>query len=174
MIWLIVIALIILVIYIFISKVENQSPWQQRFDTLKFSSDEFYASCEEAIKKYEIPDVTFSRVTYFEDGTMRTKREYLHLVHGEHIYDFCAAPYGTGFFVSYWYATKPSLTRKFMRMFPRLAQFAESKTYYQLDTEAMFKGFVHDGMLAAIDAMTSSKGVRALTEFERRMPDNKG
>jgi hypothetical protein len=36
----------------------------------------------------------------------------------------------------------------------------------------MYKSFVHTGMLEAIDAMTESKGARALTEFERRMPES--
>jgi hypothetical protein len=47
----------------------------------------------------------------------------------------------------------------------------EKKTYYQIDTEGMFKSFVHSGMLEAIDTMTTSKGARSMTEFERRMPE---
>ena len=59
-----------------------------------------------------------------------------------------------------------------MRSIPLFASWGTVKTYFQIDTDYMFKSFVHTGMLEAIDAMTTSKGARALTEFERRMPDS--
>jgi hypothetical protein len=173
MLWLIIIAVVLLLVYLFNRGVENHSPWQQSFD-LKFSSEEFYKSCEEAIRKREIPSISFSRVNYSEGGMMSANREYLHIIRGEHIFDICAAPFGTGFFVSRWYVAKPDFMTKVLRLitrFPILSKLAESKTYYQMDTEAMFKSFVHSGMLEAIDTMTTSKGARSMTEFERRMPE---
>jgi hypothetical protein len=173
MFYLIIIAIVLLLIYLFNRGTENHSPWQQSFD-LKFSSEEFYKSCQEAIAKREIPGISFSRVNLSEGGMTSANREYLHIVRGEHIYDICAAPFGTGFFVSRWYSAKPDFMTKVLRQikkYPILSQWAEHKTYYQLDTEAMFKSFVHAGMLEAIDAMTTSKGARSMTEFERRMPE---
>jgi hypothetical protein len=174
MAWLIFIAILFALFYLFNRGVENHHPWQQSFD-LKFSSEEFYKSCQEAIARYEIPGISFSRVNYSEGGLMSANREYLHIERGEHIYDICAAPFGTCFFVSSWYVSKPDFITKVLRLitkFPILAKLAESKTYYQIDTDAMFKSFVHNGMLEAIDAMTNSKGARKLTEYERRMPDS--
>lgn len=173
MIWLILIAILFLLFYLFNRTVENHKPWQQGFDNLKFSSDEFYNSCEEAIKRREIPDISFSRVNYSEGGMMSANREYLHIVRGEYIFDICAAPFGSGFFVSSWYVEKPNFMKKVLRTMPIFASWVATRTYYQIDTDAMFKSFVHSGMLEAIDVMTTSKGVRALTEFERRLPDNK-
>jgi hypothetical protein len=173
MIWLIVIAILLLIFYLINRSVDTPHVWHKGFDNLKFSSDEFYKSCEETIKKREIPGITFSRAEYFEDGTMRTKREYLHVNRGECHYDICAAPFGTGFFVSSWYAEKPDFISKILRSIPILKPFVESRTYYQIDTEYMFQSFVHTGMLEAIDEMTTSKGMRTLTEYERRLPDNK-
>ena len=173
MFWLIVILLLFLFVYLFNRTVENQKPWQQGFDNLKFSSDEFYKSAEEAIRKREIPGISFSRVHYSEGGVMSANREYLHVVRGEYIFDICAAPFGSGFFVSSWYVEKPDFMKKILRTIPLFAGLMGTRTYFQIDTDAMFKSFVHAGMLEAIDAMTTSKGVRALTEFERRLPDTK-
>jgi hypothetical protein len=170
-------AILILIVVLFLayrvvdSTVENHHPWQQGFDNLKFSTEEFYKSCEAAIKKREIPGISFSRVQYSEGGILSGNREYLHVVRGEHVYDICAAPFGSGFFVSSWHVDKPDVTKKLLRRIPALAPMTDKKSYYQIDTEAMFKSFVHSGMLEAIDEMTNSKGVRALTELERRMPD---
>ena len=171
MFWLIILAILFFAFYLFNRTVENHKPWIMGFD-LKFSSDEFYKSCEEAIRKREIPAISFSRVNYSEGGVMSPNREYLHVVRGEYIYDICAAPYGSGFFVSSWYVEKPDFIKKVLRMIPVLAPIVGKKSYYEIDTDAMFKSFVHEGMLEAIDAMTTSKGARALTEFERRLPDN--
>jgi hypothetical protein len=173
MLWITVIAIFFLIFFLINRSVDSQRPWHKGFDNLNFSSDEFYKSCEDAIKKREIPGISFSRVEYFEDGTMRTKREYLHVNRGEYHYDICAAPFGSGFFISSWYAEKPDLIRKLLGSITILKSFIESRTYYQIDTDYMFKSFVHTGMLEAIDELTTSKGVRALTEFERRMPDIK-
>jgi hypothetical protein len=152
------------------STVEDHKPWIQGFDNLKFSSDDFYKLCEEAIKKREIPSISFSRTKYSEGGILSTNRQYLHIVRGEHIYDICAAPFGSGFFVSSWYVAKPDVTKKLLRRIPALAPMADKKTYFQIDSDAMFKSFVHAGMLEAIDEMTTTKGARALSEFERRLP----
>jgi hypothetical protein len=102
---------------------------------------------------------------------MSSNREYLHIVRGEDIFDICAAPFGTGFFVSSWYVEKPDFIKKVLRTIPIFASWVATKTYFQLDTDAMFKSFVHSGMLEAIDTMTTSKGARSMTEFERRMPE---
>ena len=170
MFWLTVIAILFFAFYIFNRAVENHKPWIMGFD-LKFSSDEFYKSCEEAIRKREIPDISFSRVQYSEGGVLSPNREYLHIVRGEYIYDICAAPFGTGFFVSSWYVEKPSFLKRLLRAVPFLKSYVEKKTYYEIDTDAIFKSFVHEGMLEAIDAMAASKGVRKPNEFERRMPE---
>lgn len=41
-------------------------------------------------------------------------------------------------------------------------------TYYRLDSLKMFMTSVHTAMLEAVDAVTSAKGVRAMTEDERK------
>jgi len=41
-------------------------------------------------------------------------------------------------------------------------------TYYSLDTANMFQESVHNAVLEVLDCMTSNKGVRALSENERK------
>jgi hypothetical protein len=150
------------------SLVNDPHPWQHSFDNLKFSADEFYQAVEVAVKKREIPDVRFSRVNYSEGNLLSANREYLHVVWHEHVYDVCAAPFGTSFFVSSWYVENPSVTKKLLGKIKGLEQAVGSKTYYQADTEAMFKGAFKAGLMEAIDEMTNAKGARALSELERQ------
>ena len=41
-------------------------------------------------------------------------------------------------------------------------------TYYAIDTALMFQEAVHNAVLEVIDCMTANKGIRALTEAERK------
>jgi hypothetical protein len=45
------------------------------------------------------------------------------------------------------------------------------QSYYQLDTALMFKSSVHKILLAIIDEMSETKGIRKLTELERQPKD---
>ncbi|MBS1683185.1 MAG: hypothetical protein JSS76_00410 [Bacteroidetes bacterium] len=171
--WLIFIAVIVLVYWLINRTVENPQRWGHSFDNLQFSSEDFYKSVEEAVKKREVPEVRFSRVNYSEGGIMSANREYLHIVRHELIFDICAAPFGTGFFVSVWSVDKPDFFTKLFRKIEALAPWVERKTYYQIDTIAMYRGAVHDSVMDAIDQMTNAKGVRKLTELERMFNDRK-
>jgi hypothetical protein len=42
------------------------------------------------------------------------------------------------------------------------------ETYYKIDTTLMFQQSVHNAVLEAVDQLTSGKGVRALSELERK------
>jgi len=154
--------------YWFINRsVENHQHWQHSFD-FEFSAEEFYQSVQEEITNRKIPDVKFSRVKYSQGGLFSGSREYLHIVKDEFIYDICAAPYGTGFFVSMWYVERPAVSKKLMKKVPALEKMADSKSYYQIDTEAMAKGAIQSGFSAAIDKLTTAKGARALSDTERK------
>jgi hypothetical protein len=44
----------------------------------------------------------------------------------------------------------------------------QPNTYYKRDTALMFQSAVHSAMLEVIDSMTSAKGIRGLSELERK------
>ena len=41
-------------------------------------------------------------------------------------------------------------------------------TFYSMDTAIMFQKAVHNAVCEVVDCMTANKGVRALSEFERK------
>jgi hypothetical protein len=47
-------------------------------------------------------------------------------------------------------------------------RFFAPETYYRIDTLIMFRTAVHEAMIEAIDAVTVGKGLRGLSEEERR------
>ncbi|MEO7216326.1 hypothetical protein [Mucilaginibacter sp.] len=146
-----------------------QGNWSHYFDKLQFSSQEFYSTVETIVKERAIPKVKVSRVNYSEGGLLSNKREYLRIERGEDIFDICAAPFGTGFFISYWLGEPKHSFRDIAMKIPYLNTAVEGwqgSTYYQMDTAGMFKLCVKDSIKEAIEQVTTSKGIRGLSEIE--------
>lgn len=152
------------------------SRWHHNFDELKFSPMEFYSKVEGHVKKREIPDISISRVSFSETGMFSSQREYLRIRRKDSAFDICAAPFGNCFFVSWWHGEKQGLIAELISKIPYigpyLASNSQPKTYYQLDTVSMFKESVRSAVNEAIDEMVSSKGLRGLTEFEKKSVDS--
>ncbi len=201
------------------------SNWHYFFENIQASPLELYSSVERAIREREIPDTTPSRVEYWESGLLSARREYLRITRGGYVFDICGAPFGKGFFVSWWLArVTPSpiiailmaggvilltwmvcmsgfggilgflifpvaLVAIFFLTGALLSQgeqdwapyalaipilgylferFFQPYTYYRVDTALMFQESVRSAVLEVLDGMTQAKGVRALTEAERK------
>lgn len=214
------------------------SQWHQLLDQFQTSSLEFYASIEKAVASRAVPEIHWSRIAHKEGGLASANREYLRMHRGKYAFDICAAPFGTGFFISWW-LTEPPLPYGFLytlvffsvvmvvfaiayaigaaigaimsgvmlagflgicfsffgvpiglwllgSALRRGAIAGESTvlamplvgwlyerifaptTYYSMDTAIMFQESVHRAVLEVIDCMTTAKGVRALSEGERK------
>ena len=202
------------------------SHWYHLVENLQHSPQEFYGSLEEAIGRRQIPDISLSRIDYLEGGMLSAKREYLRAERKRLVFDICAAPFGTGFFVSWWlgetrsswaaliavamvavilfafgifidtvgfflgaliaiivvaslFAAFTSLIREgmipleislseiplFGRIYERLF---EPVTYYKIDTTLMFQESVRLSVLEVLDQVTQAKGLRSLSESERK------
>jgi hypothetical protein len=50
-----------------------------------------------------------ARIEHKEGGLASASREYLRIHRGKHAFDICAAPFGTGLFISRWF-TEPTLS----------------------------------------------------------------
>jgi hypothetical protein len=152
------------------------SRWHYNFDELRFSSQDFYSKVEEYSKKRGIPDIEFSRVSFLEGGMFSIKREYLRISRNQNAFDICAAPFGNCFFVSWWLGEKQGFFARLISQIPLigtyLAENSKPRTYYQVDTESMFKESVRSAVNEAIDEITTSKGLRGLTEIERKPTDS--
>lgn len=78
------------------------SHWHTLIDGFNTSALEFYKSVEEAVRVRAVPDAVFSRVHFKEGGLASARREYLRIGRAKVNFDLCAAPFGTGYFFSWW------------------------------------------------------------------------
>lgn len=84
------------------SSVAIISHWHHLIENFSASGLLFYERVEAAVRAREVPDVGFSRVEFKEGGLASAKREYLRIERRNVAFDICAAPYGNGFFFSWW------------------------------------------------------------------------
>jgi hypothetical protein len=145
--------------------------WSTLVEGLQWSPKDFYVSVEQALQRRQLPDIFLSRINYAEGGPFSAKREYLRVTRKDHIFDICGAPFGTGFFFSSWLGERPHGCLGILFLIPLLNIFLalfRRETYYKLDTAMMFQESVHNAVLEVIDGLTTAKGIRALSELERK------
>ena len=146
------------------------SQWTKSFPFCSMSSNEFYTSVAEIVKSHKMPNCKIGRVDLKEGGLMSSSREYLRIQRNDIVLDLCAAPFGTDFFISWWMYETESLIHQILGnsyLGTLLRNVKKSKTFYQADEEAMFRGCVHECVIEAIDLMTKNKGIRELTDVEK-------
>ena len=83
------------------------SHWHLLMENFETSGMEFYGAVEEALKERNVPDIELSRVEWKEGGLATARREYLRVQRSRLAFDVCAAPFGKGFFFSWWLARIP-------------------------------------------------------------------
>ncbi len=204
------------------------SHWYNLFENFQTPPMSFYTAVEAAIKRREIPEVSISRVDWKEGGLLSARREYLRVSRGKLAFDICGAPFGTGFFFSWWLAEVPppygvlyaavivfigfsllgtsvqtfgffgglsvaAIAFPFLVWFlgyvvreghwgpgaedallaiplfgPLYERLFKPITYYKMDTALMFQSAAHAAVMEVIDGMTQEKGIRTLSEIERK------
>jgi len=152
------------------------SHWYNSIENFHTSPKQFYGQVEDAVAKRQVPDVKLFRVDWREGGILSAKREYLRVRRKKLVFDICGAPFGTGFFVSWWLGELPSGFLAFLVGIPfigvffawLITRFIRPETYYKLDTANMFQQAIHASVLQVVDEVTSAKGLRALSELERK------
>lgn len=152
------------------------SHWQHIVENFQYSSQQFYDSVEKAVKKWKLPDCEISHVFLSEGGLFSSSREYLRVERKNFHYDICAAPFGTGFFVSSWGVAKESGFLVWLASIPFVGwifaflflRFAKPMTYYKMDTDGMFQSAVHSAVIDVFDDLTKAKGIKALSETDRK------
>jgi|SRR5439155_4371637 len=148
------------------------SHWYHHFENLQMSPLDFYAAVERAIESRQVPDAVRSRVDWREGGVFSAKREYLRVRRHVHIFDICGAPFGNGFFVSWWLGEPMGCLFVVLTSIPLLGLLVERllrpHTYYQIDTALMFQEVIRESVNEVVDQLTTAKGLRALSELERK------
>jgi len=149
-----------------------KSHWQTFLDNCQISTDEFYNLVKSGLRDRKITKVDVAEESFLEKHIFSAKRLYLRVTQGEYVFYICSAPYGTGTFVSTWLCVKDE---KLANKIPVLSKLAGkdrgNKTFYQMDTEQMFRSAVHTTVVAAVEGITELKGTRGLTELERQFID---
>src|SRR5712671_2489074 len=80
--------------------------WSKLYEGFHTSSEKFYDAVEDALERREVPGIAVSSLVLNEGGLLSPNRSYLRVRADRLIFDICAAPFGTGFFFSWWLAQK--------------------------------------------------------------------
>jgi hypothetical protein len=83
--------------------------WHTLIGGFSISSLDFYRLVKVGIARREIPNLTVSEVEWKEGGLGSGKRVYLRVSREGLNFDICAAPFGTGYFFSWWLAVIPRI-----------------------------------------------------------------
>lgn len=159
--------------FIFSSTFKNyHSSWNTLIDDFKFSTKDFYGLLEKELKSNGISGVKISTVSLKEGSVLSSKRLYLRMEWRDFQYDICGAPFGKGFFISWWLLYKNSIAQVVVSKVPFLGSWLVKKlypeTYYKIDTASMFMTYAQSSVLKVIDEITKDKGIRSLSEVERK------
>ena len=151
------------------------SHWNHLVPGMQQSSNEFYAAVDRILKDEHVDDTKTERVNIAEGGLLSAKREYFQVRRKAHVFHICAAPFGSGFFVSWWLGEVRSGLLAELSAIPYIgpviafvANAAKPLTYYRVDTALMFQSVTHGAVLQALDEVIDAKGMRALTETEKK------
>jgi len=148
------------------------SHWSHMLEDIQHSPQDFYTAVEAAVNNRNLPDTKISRVLWKEGGMLSASREYLRVQRKDIFFDVCGAPFGNGFFVSWWMAEPPPGCLTLLARMPFLGEWlsflAKPVTFYRLDTQIMFQDSTHSAVMEVVDQITELRGVRTLSESERK------
>ncbi len=87
------------------------------------------------------------------------------------VFLICAAPFGNGFFISWWLGYVESGFWATLRSIPLIGffvrHFIKRHTHYSVDTAYMFQSLTHTIVSDTLNILLTAKGMRALSETER-------
>lgn len=153
------------------SATEVISHWSILLENFQASSQQFYEALARAIQARQIPAAKLEKTTMKEGGIFSARREYLCVSCGKDFYfAVCAAPFGTGFFVSWWLLDPPDgfFSSVFSTTAAIAKAFVKPWTYYRVDAATMFQTATHSAVLEVIDSITTSQGLKSLSDAERK------
>jgi len=136
-----------------------------RFDDVQLSSKAFYEALETALTDHQFPRVSWERIFHWEGGIFSGRREYLKVVKDKHEFIVCAAPFGKSYFISWWLKQQSGIS-VLLKLVPFIGGWLYRsellQTYYEVDSEIMFKESIKDLVERCIDTLQHTKGVRQI------------
>ena len=169
--------LILLILVVLIALVRKKKPvivshWHNLVPGLHVSVEDYYEALDAVIEMRKVPEVKTWVTHYHEGGITSAKRMYLRVSRRDHIFDICAAPFGTDFFVSWWLGEKmkpfAALINGIPFLGPALVKMFSPETFYRIDTALMFQDSVHSAVLEVLDERMKGQGLRLLSVSERK------
>jgi len=171
-------ALYLLIVFVLIKWIftrsikEHHSNWNTLIDNFNFSTEEFYQRFKKELLSQGVSGINTSDVSLHEGNIFSSKRRYIRIKWKEYQYDICAAPFGNGFFISWWLLYKNSIGQILISKIPFIGIWLNRKlfpvTYHKIDTACMFMTYAQSSVLKVIDDITNDKGTRELTELEKK------
>ena len=148
------------------------SHWNTMVQGMKHSSKSFYDSVEQILGAHNLEHLKVERVNLSEGSILSAKREYLQIRREALVFHICAAPFGNGFFVSWWLGEREKGFSALLARIPVIGFFLRSVlkplTYYKFDTTGMFQSVTHAAVLETLDAVVNAQGIRALSDLDRK------
>ena len=165
--------LILLIKYLFNSLLKiYHSNWNHLINGFNFSSEEFYKRLKEELQSKGVKNISFRFVFLKEGSFFSRSRTYLRVEWKEYQYDICAAPFGKGFFISWWLLYKNSIWELIVSKIPFVGKWLVRMwfpiTYYKVDTASMFMTYCHNTVLKVMEDITKGQGIRAIGEDQRK------
>jgi hypothetical protein len=94
------------------------SHWSKLIEDFNTSSEDFYKSVDAALERRKIHDAVTRHIQWSEGGVLSPNREYFRIEGSGFAFDLCAAPFGTGFFFSWWLTKKrPEFVMFFLALY---------------------------------------------------------
>ncbi len=158
----------------FFGKVQQDisSHWSAFFSNFKYSPSSFYALLEKKLEEKNIDGLIVSTTTLKEKSVFSANRLYLKVVKDNLEYYICCSPFSSSTFFSSWLILNKSRSEIIISQIPFIGSYLAKKlfpkTFYTHDTTEIIMGFIHESMLSVIDEITKDKGVRKLSDAERK------
>lgn len=151
---------------------EAINSWNYSVPNFQYSTEEFYQLLEVKIKERNLPGVKMKTRNISQGGLFSKNRLYFEVSRQDYIFHVCAAPFGNDYFFSWYLRVKLSPIQEMLSKIPIIGAYFTAKltykTYYQLDTEGMFKQSVHHAITDTISDILEPKGKR-LSDVDRQL-----
>jgi hypothetical protein len=148
------------------------SYWNTLINSFEYSTEAFYKKFKKELLSHGVSGITTSDISIREGNIFSSRRRYIRVTWKNFQYDICAAPFGDGFFISWWLLDKLSWVQIIISLIPWLGPWLIRKlftvTYYKIDTATMLMRFCHQSVLRVIDDITNDKGICSMSENERK------
>jgi hypothetical protein len=146
--------------------------WNTLLDNFEYSTQDFYKLLTTELGSHGIKKIKIQEKYISIGNALGVKRLYLRVKWNNYTYDCCMAPYGKGTFISWWMFTEKTGMELLLSKIPFIGNYLVKAffpvTYYSMDTASMFRTYAQASVLKVIDDITENKGVRALSESERK------